>query len=57
MMGGPVLTKRGLIGIYYRAHKDPKWVEGVISLKVCLENHLAFEDYLYNPAGVECRID
>ena len=42
---------RSLVGIYFRAHKDPEWNEGKKSLTVCLENHLTFEYYFYDPSS------
>ena len=41
------LVRRCLVGIYFRAHKDPEWNEGKKSLTVCLENHLTFEIFFF----------
>ena len=41
------LVRRCLVGIYFRAHKDPEWNEGKKSLTVCLENHLTFEFFFF----------
>lgn len=46
------LVRRCLVGIYFRAHKDPEWNEGKKSLTVCLENHLTFENFFYDIASI-----